>query len=166
MRDMPVAKIAERFPSFFLAKDAQGSLHLKRSHKHYAQVQGELAVMRVTWCDFVVFTAHDTDSLHIERIDFDEDYWQDCMLPSLCQFFTKHIAPEILTRRLLKARCVVPKYCMPLQWHITLKSLCTLSVLRKRHAEQSVRGVTHAARAKKKMEHVRSIAADYEQGSC
>lgn len=73
---------------------------LKRYHAYYYQVQGELAVLGLGWCDFVIFTAC---GLFVERIHFDEKHWEDIMLLGLCNFYKQHV-PELLTRRLLKNR--------------------------------------------------------------
>ena len=70
---------------------------LKRSHKYYYQVQGELAIMHVPWCDFVVWT---TAGIFVERITPDRDLWNTAMLPKLTAFYMEHVVPEILFRRL------------------------------------------------------------------
>ena len=94
------ADIAKKFPQFYLREDADGKLHLQESHAYYAQVQGEMAVIGSPWCDFVVFT---TGRLHIERIVFAPDFWSTKLLPCLVKFFRQCIAPEILTRDILKS---------------------------------------------------------------
>ena len=49
-------EIADKFPDFYMQKGSDGQLHLSRSHPYYAQVQGEMAILDVEWCDFVVFS--------------------------------------------------------------------------------------------------------------
>ena len=50
-------EIAERHPKkFCLHQHAHGQLCLPKSHHYYAQVQGELAILGLRWCDFVVYT--------------------------------------------------------------------------------------------------------------
>ncbi|XP_062579262.1 uncharacterized protein LOC134241208 [Saccostrea cucullata] len=65
---------------------------LKKSHKYYAQVQGEMAIIGLPWVDFVVWTAAKSDNIFIERIYFDEQYVKD-MLPKLVEFYMRHIFP-------------------------------------------------------------------------
>ncbi len=98
--DMAPLDIAKRFPQFYLKRGTDGKLHLDHDHHYYAQVQGEMAVIGVSWCDFIVFTA---GGLFIERIPFDNQFWLSTLLPALETFFTRHVAPEILTRRILKS---------------------------------------------------------------
>ena len=70
---------------FCLEMSDQGP-RLRRDHKYYAQVQGEMALMRCSWCDFVVWTAAN------RRIYFDEVFVSN-MLHKLVEFsftyFTK-----------------------------------------------------------------------------
>ena len=38
----------------FMANMKEGRVELKRTHKYYYQVQGQMAICRRTWCDFVI----------------------------------------------------------------------------------------------------------------
>ena len=49
-------------------------LLLNRKHEHYTQVQTQLAVTGLPWCDFFVWTRHDH---HLEKIYFDPVFWQN-----------------------------------------------------------------------------------------
>ena len=104
VRHLPPEEIAEQYQSFFLEKCPDGCFQLKRGHKYFAQVQGEMALMNVSWCDFVVYTA---GGIFIERIYFDGDFWYDPVLPALKGFFVQHVAPELISRRLLKTKQAV-----------------------------------------------------------
>ena len=53
-----------------------------------------MAVGQRPWCDFVIFT---TKGINVERILFDDDYWQNTLLPKLESFFDKCLAPEIVS---------------------------------------------------------------------
>ena len=46
---------------FCLEQTEQGPQR-KRNHPYYAQIQGEMAIMEVPWCDFVVLTIKATVS--------------------------------------------------------------------------------------------------------
>ena len=96
-------EIADQHLSFFLEKLPDGSLQLKRGHKYFAQDQGQMENANVQWCDFVVYTGS-RNGLFIEKIYFDGDYWYDHLLPSLQLFYVKHVAPEVITRCLLKLK--------------------------------------------------------------
>lgn len=67
-------------------------VRLNKKHKYYAQVQGEMAVMSLPWCDFVVWTAAQTNNIFVERIHFDPEF-VSTMMPRLVEFYMKHIFP-------------------------------------------------------------------------
>ena len=69
-------------------------VRLQQSHKYYAQVQGQMAVGNRKWCDFVVFT---TKGISVKRINYDEEYWMNTLLPKLEEFYDTCLAPEIVS---------------------------------------------------------------------
>ena len=73
-------------------------LHLPETHPYYAQVQGEMAILNVEWCDFVVFS---NGSVIVDRILADHDYWTK-MCNTLDKFYMQHVIPEILGERIFK----------------------------------------------------------------
>lgn len=52
-------------------KVQEGHISLRRSHKYYWQVQGQLAITGLTWCDFVTDTQ---STLTVERIWRDDSF--------------------------------------------------------------------------------------------
>ena len=52
------------------------------------------AVGQRPWCDFVVFTSI---GLSVERVSFNEEYWQNTLLPALETFYDNCLAPEIVS---------------------------------------------------------------------
>ena len=58
---------------------------LKKSHFYYAQVQGQLALTGLPWCDFCVYLS-DSNEMCVDRIHFDSDFWEND-LPKLKNFF-------------------------------------------------------------------------------
>ncbi|KAL1434672.1 hypothetical protein MTO96_011447 [Rhipicephalus appendiculatus] len=42
----------------FCAELVNGEVQLKRTHPYYIQVQGQLAITKKLWCDFVLWTGH------------------------------------------------------------------------------------------------------------
>ena len=70
--------------TFYLSKDINGQVSLKKKHQYYHQLQGIMAICQLNWIDFVVYTVVD---MHVERVDFDLHNWKDNMLPKLTNFF-------------------------------------------------------------------------------
>jgi len=67
-----------------MKKGIDGLLYLPKDHAYYTQVQGEMAVLGVEWCDFTVFS---NETVVVDRIVADYDYWMDqvrAILHSAC----------------------------------------------------------------------------------
>ena len=81
---------------FFLQKSSDGTLHLKHQHSYFYQVQTQLFVSDLEYCDFCVCTFSDDDTgLHIERIHKDQTFWDSCV--AKVDVFTRTcILPELL----------------------------------------------------------------------
>uniref|UniRef100_A0A3Q1EA30 YqaJ viral recombinase domain-containing protein n=1 Tax=Acanthochromis polyacanthus TaxID=80966 RepID=A0A3Q1EA30_9TELE len=77
--------------AFCLDKD----LKLKRGHRYFTQVQMEVYVHGVAFCDFVIFTKTD---MAIIRIDRDETFIEE-VLGKCESFFFTHILPELIAAR-------------------------------------------------------------------
>ena len=45
---------------------------------YYAQIQGQLALSGLPWCDFVMYLSG-SGSLSVERIRFDPTYWNNTL---------------------------------------------------------------------------------------
>ena len=63
-------------------------LHLKRNHVYYYQVQGTMAIINATECDFIEWTPK---SMKVEKIMFDKTLWLNEMLPKLTDFYYKYM---------------------------------------------------------------------------
>lgn len=74
--------------------DSSDTVLLRTSHQYYAQVQGQLAIGGRPWCDFVVYT---TKGISVQRIKFDNHYWENILLPKLTEFYDNCLAPEIVS---------------------------------------------------------------------
>jgi len=80
-----------------------GSSHkliLKKSHAYYSQVQGQMAVTGATWADFFVYSSH---GYHLERILFDDQYWE-LLRGNLVHFFVHALSLELISRNIMFAR--------------------------------------------------------------
>ena len=79
----------------FMAYVKDGQVTLKHTHKYFYQIQGQMAICRRNWCDFVIWTP---SSIIIERIVFDKNFWQE-VLPKLEHFYDVAILPELASPR-------------------------------------------------------------------
>ena len=69
---------------------------LMKSHKCYAQVQGEMAYKGLSWVDFVVWTATASNNIFVEIVFFDVQYVSS-MMPKLVNFYIEKIYPLLYT---------------------------------------------------------------------
>lgn len=83
----------KRGNSFCLQYSRGGGLHLRKSHHYYAQIQGQMALWNLPFCDFVVYFDK-VDDIHVERVTFSEKYWKN-LFPKLRSFYIRHVVPEI-----------------------------------------------------------------------
>ena len=65
---------------------------------YYAQVQGEMAIIGVEWCDFIVYS---NGQIVVDRIIADNDYW-DHLFEKLEDFNVQHVIPEVLSGRIFQ----------------------------------------------------------------
>ena len=66
-------------------------LLLKTQHHYYYQVQGQMAICKRKWCDFVVFT---NAGISVERIKFNEEFWKN-MVTKLKTFYVHSVLPKL-----------------------------------------------------------------------
>lgn len=59
-------------------------------------MQGQLGILNLEWCDFVVWTNVD---LHVERVKADPEFWQLQCLPKLEYYYYNIMLPEIVYPR-------------------------------------------------------------------
>ena len=80
--------------SKFCCESHDGKIQLKNSHSYFCQIQGQMAICKREWCDFVIYT---TKGIAVNRVHFNEEFWSNQLLPCLIKFYTKCIAPEIVS---------------------------------------------------------------------
>ena len=90
IRDIDPAMI-QRADFYLIPQD--GDLRLNQKHNYYYQVQGQMMVCNITYCDFVTWMPK---GMQIEQIRRDDSFCQ-MMREKLNNFFVKHILPHILT---------------------------------------------------------------------
>ena len=61
----------------FCLKNNLGHIHLDTSHAYYYQVQTQMFVCDVEYCDFVVCTFSAEDNMHIEHLFKNFTFWSD-----------------------------------------------------------------------------------------
>ena len=85
-------------PKFYLQK-VGGKFFLKKEHTcgYYAQVQGQLALTGLKWCDFCIYLS-DSNEMCVDRIYFDTYYWTNKLLPKLSQFYLHHALQFLVGR--------------------------------------------------------------------
>lgn len=88
-------------PKFFCQLNDSGNVVLKKHHSYYYQVQGQMAMCRRKWCDFVVWTC--SGKISIERITFDEQFWMETVA-KLNEFYLKAFIPELFCRRVQRGQ--------------------------------------------------------------
>lgn len=88
------------------------SLHLKRKHRYYTQIQLQMFLTKCQYCDFVVYTKQ---SMVIVRVPIDIDFCKH--LVTKCEQFIKdYLIVELVTRRWplhlqkTKKMKIVPEY--------------------------------------------------------
>ncbi|KAL6417338.1 hypothetical protein ACFW04_014587 [Cataglyphis niger] len=69
---------------------------MNRKYRYYYQIQGQLNITQREYCIFAVWTPK---SMKILRIDKDNIFWRNEMLPFLTRFYNECMLPEILDSR-------------------------------------------------------------------
>ena len=80
-----------RISRFCCIMDDIGQLSLKINHAYHYQIQGQMTITDRNWCDFVVMSA---GKIAIQRIHFDQPFWNDCFI-KLRHFYFTLVLPEI-----------------------------------------------------------------------
>ena len=86
----------------FCCKEKDGVLKLKPTHQYYYQVQMQMAICDVNWCDFILWSR---SGLYIDRVEFDPDFWASTA-DRLRKAYDNVIVPEFCEMR-------VPRRLLP-----------------------------------------------------
>ena len=78
-------------PNFYLKKDEDGNIVLKKDHAYWHQAQGEMYLSKRDLCYFVVWTTKDTVVIKITK----DNSWEE-NLSILKRFYLSHIFPKII----------------------------------------------------------------------
>ena len=77
-------------PNFYLKKDKEGNIVLKKDHAYWHQAKGEMYFSKRDLCYFVVWTTKDTVVIKITK----DNSWEE-NLSILKRFYFAHIFPKI-----------------------------------------------------------------------
>ena len=91
-RHKDIELVAEENPNFFLVQDEKGILRLKETHQYYYQVQMQMKLCNVEYCDFVVWNK---DVWINQRISLDSDFI-DSAICRTHSFIKLGILPELV----------------------------------------------------------------------
>ena len=83
--------------------DRSPKLKRQQSKGYYAQVQGQLSLRGLDWCDFVVFLLG-SHTISVEKVLFDLQYWNHKLLPKLHSLYFTHAVPYLKKKVLLSER--------------------------------------------------------------
>ncbi|XP_070539323.1 uncharacterized protein [Ptychodera flava] len=101
--------LAEKRPGFFL-KFSEGRYTLDKNHNYYYQVQAQMGVLKVKWCDFVVCLIAEIGEggdVHVERIHFNHKVYDEICTKAK-EFYINAVIPERLTERVKRGKPLYP----------------------------------------------------------
>ena len=87
--------------NFCLKKDEDGNICLDTHHAYYFQVQAQIFICGVEYCDFVVWTTKD---LFVQRILPDLEFWENAVCTTL-ELFNKCVLPELVGKWFTRPGC-------------------------------------------------------------
>ena len=91
--DLDVREIVLIDHSFYLDKD----LKLKESHRYYTQIQFQMHVCQVTFCDFIVFTLK---GISTQTVEYNPTFVSN-LVQKCSEFAFNHVVPETLCHKLI-----------------------------------------------------------------
>lgn len=71
--------------------DDNNEIQLKKNHRYYTQIQGQMGVCKMQKCDFVLYTVVD---FVIITVHFDSVFWES-LLQKLSEFYVSESVPKI-----------------------------------------------------------------------
>lgn len=89
-------------PDYLFTSDNE-ALEIKKNHRYFCQIQGQMAICKRMWCDFFVYSCNGTFS---KRINFQEDYYSNVQ-SNLIYFFKTFIAPKCIEEEMCASACIV-----------------------------------------------------------
>ena len=78
--------------NFSFLEKVEDQVRLKRTHKYYYQLVGQMKIAKKNVGYFIVYTYKD---FFYEKITLDEAFFKDSMLPKLKEFYDNHYCPYV-----------------------------------------------------------------------
>ena len=97
-KQIAVAELA----SYFCLQIKNGTLHLKKKHQYFYQVQTQLFVTKLPWCDFVLWAAN--DDIYVEQIFYDDSFIDDAVSKARTFYFDIFL-PSIVPHVIIADSC-------------------------------------------------------------
>ena len=97
-----IMELASVKKSFYLLSDGE----INKKHNCFYQIQAEIGVAKLKWCDFVVYYKvddRDICDMEIRRVMFDRDVF-DMIVRKAKEFILQGVIPEILTERIKRGK--------------------------------------------------------------
>ena len=103
-RNTPMSELVQQSDFFILPTYA-----VRSNHRYYTQIQMQMYVCNVPYCDLVVWQP---DNILIVRVDRDDCYIGE-ITPKLYAAYERHVLPELLTHSLQQAACTSASVSVP-----------------------------------------------------
>ncbi|XP_076289824.1 uncharacterized protein LOC143213653 [Lasioglossum baleicum] len=97
---------------------------LRKTHRYFYQVQGQLHITGRKYCIFCVWTRKGIKSI---RVDRDDEFWKLQMEPKLSRFYLNCMLPELVDPRRLRQRPIrEPQYLLDEHAELMRKRVATV----------------------------------------
>lgn len=84
----PIIEYNKKFNEGFIFEEGY---HEHIQEMYYAQMQGSLKILNRQFCDFIVF-ATESDEVFVQRIFYDEKYWEETLCPGINSFIENYLS--------------------------------------------------------------------------
>lgn len=84
-----------------IIKSENGELVLKENHNYMFQIMGQMKVLGIDWCDFVIWTKK---GMNVQRVVFSEEFWAHKMIFKLKFFYNSFLMAEKFTNRIKRGK--------------------------------------------------------------
>ncbi|KYN22628.1 hypothetical protein ALC57_04967 [Trachymyrmex cornetzi] len=95
-KDLTAEEAVQTLPSLKNIFNKRNSDKMNLNHRYFYQVQGQLNITQRDYCIFAIWTPK---SLKIVRVDRDDVFWKNQMLPRLTRFYLECMLPELVHSR-------------------------------------------------------------------
>lgn len=89
--------LALKYRDCVLRSDVVGKLHVRKDHRFYYQMIGQMNICGFDRCDLVVFYK---GSVRMFTVKNDPTYFWQTMYPKLKDFYERFFIPELVTKRI------------------------------------------------------------------